>query len=481
MNRAPLILYELNEVPWRVFDWYAQKRPRSAIAALLAQSSCYTTRTRDEGELHPWSTWPTLHRGVYNTQHRILFINQDKGCAAAYPPVWETLAQRGVRVGLFGSLQSYPAPPESASPYCFYVPDTFAASPETQPRAYQAFQSINLRQTKADGAVAAPISVDGSMLADFARLPFIGVRPRTFAMFAKHLLNERWNPAYRSRRALLQAPLAFDVFMHALQHHRPEFCTFFTNHVAGAMHRYWKYAFPEDFDYKPSGKDDQFKSDTLLLAVDIADQQLRVLKGLIDDQGGQLVIATSMGQQAIHRGAYLGELRLTDPAKMIHAIGFDRRWKDLLAMQPDFNFEFDSDGDAAEFIRRAGRLRAPSGQSLWLRTRQEGSSINMGMARPDDVVSGGVVLLDSDLAGQAPQPFSVAQLGISVIKRDPGTGYHQPMGALIWYGNHTRHGGERPELESTAVRDMILDAFAPEVASAQARPEVTSNYPSGRP
>lgn len=469
MSRAPLILYELNEVPWRVFDWYAQHRPRSAIATLLAESACYTTRTRDEGELHPWSTWPTLHRGVCNAQHGIFFINQDRRCAAAYPPLWETLAQHGVRVGVFGSLQSYPAPAASASlPYCFYIPDTFAPSPETLPPAYRAFQAINLRQTRADGAVAGPLRVDGSLLRDIARLPFIGIRASTFAMLARQLLSERLNPAYRSRRAILQAPLAFDVFLHAHRRHRPQFCTFFTNHVAGAMHRCWKAAFPQDFGGQPGGEDDSFKRDTLLFAMDVADAQLRELKQLSDDSGGVLVVATSMGQQAIERGAYVGELRLTEPTRMMQALGFNRPWKDRLAMQPDFNFEFDSSADAESFIRQARRLRAPSGDSLWQRIRQQGASVNLGMARPVDVIAEGTVLLDALGTGQAPARRSLAELGISVIQRDPGTGYHQPLGALIWYGGGARSGGQRSEIESTQVRDMILDAFGVDAAPAPA-------------
>ena len=57
----------------------------------------------------------------------------------------------GIRVGVFGSMQSWPVPVESK--YCFYIPDTFAQSPETQPKSYSSYQSINLRQTRADGAV----------------------------------------------------------------------------------------------------------------------------------------------------------------------------------------------------------------------------------------------------------------------------------------------------------------------------------------
>jgi len=70
MRRAgngPVILYELNEVPWQVFDWYCALRPRSHIASQFRESACFTTRTPMDEELHPWSTWPTLHR-AYTTR-----------------------------------------------------------------------------------------------------------------------------------------------------------------------------------------------------------------------------------------------------------------------------------------------------------------------------------------------------------------------------------------------------------------------------
>ena len=83
----PLLLYELNEVPWCVVDWYVARRPNSAIAQLLVGGHTFTTVTRDEGELHPWTTWPSLHRGAYNTEHRIKFINQDLTVANSFPPL----------------------------------------------------------------------------------------------------------------------------------------------------------------------------------------------------------------------------------------------------------------------------------------------------------------------------------------------------------------------------------------------------------
>ena len=134
----PLVVYELNEVPWRVVDWYVQARPNSALGQLLGSAQTFTTFTRDEGELHPWTTWPTLHRGVTSSQHHIRFINQDLTAAAAYPSIWETLAHAGKRVGVFGSLQSYPPPRQDN--YEFYVPDTFAPGCETIPACYESFQ-----------------------------------------------------------------------------------------------------------------------------------------------------------------------------------------------------------------------------------------------------------------------------------------------------------------------------------------------------
>src|SRR6266446_6082509 len=97
-----LISYELNEVPWRVVDYYLKGRPHSHLRQALEHSISFTTKTSDSGELHPWSTWPTVHRGVYNDRHQIRFINQE--LSDEFPPIWELLCRQGVRVGVFGSL-----------------------------------------------------------------------------------------------------------------------------------------------------------------------------------------------------------------------------------------------------------------------------------------------------------------------------------------------------------------------------------------
>ena len=63
----------------------------------------------------------------------------------------------------------------------------------------------------------------------------------------KQLIHERINKARKARRRTYQTVLGFDVFMKLLATKKPDFCCFFTNHVASAMHRYWAAAYPEHF------------------------------------------------------------------------------------------------------------------------------------------------------------------------------------------------------------------------------------------
>ena len=57
--RRKIVLYELNEVPWRVFDQFAEWRPKSHLARLLPVMRRLSTFAEDRSDLSPWITWPT--------------------------------------------------------------------------------------------------------------------------------------------------------------------------------------------------------------------------------------------------------------------------------------------------------------------------------------------------------------------------------------------------------------------------------------
>jgi hypothetical protein len=457
INGKPLILYELNEVPWRVIDWYVKRRPSSAFSHLLNSAAAFTTYTKDEGELHPWTTWPSLHRGVYNTSHNIRFINQDITEANIYPPIWKTLRDAGKKVGVFGSLQSYP--PEQSG-YAFYVPDTFSPGFQTVPDEYSSFQRFNLRQTQQDGAHASPLAVDPSIGLDILKMFGIGLSTTTCRSVALHIAKERANALYKTRRSVLQGLIAFDIFKYALKKTQPDFCTFFTNHVAGMMHRYWKHTFPEDFKYELNNGSDRFHADSIGFAMDVADMQLGYLLKYTESVQGTLMLASSMGQEAIDRGEYFGEWRIKNLLKFLSAIGWNSPVRNLMAMQPDFNFSFDSDIDAKSFLNLAAYLTDAEGIPIWKRCRQVRGTANLGLSPSKQALTSGEVTFSAP--GKTPVKIKIADLGIEFLSRDPGTGYHQPYGVLLLHGAGVHHNDSRLQIELTDVRPAIMEIMGVE-------------------
>ena len=84
-----------------------------------------------------------------------------------------------------------------------------------------------------------------SLVKQLARL---GLRPSTIVSAGAQILGERFDETRVSRRPIFQGILFWEVFRKLFDCNRPPaFTSFFTNHVAGIMHRYWRDVFPEDF------------------------------------------------------------------------------------------------------------------------------------------------------------------------------------------------------------------------------------------
>lgn len=72
-----IILFELNEVPYRIVDEFCSWRPRSTLARCLPLCRQYESYAEDRSSLSPWKTWPSLHRGVNDEKHMIQDFGQD--------------------------------------------------------------------------------------------------------------------------------------------------------------------------------------------------------------------------------------------------------------------------------------------------------------------------------------------------------------------------------------------------------------------
>ena len=335
----PTVVYELNEIPKKLFDFYAKAFPASAFALLCKKSNLFETVTADVGCLSPWITWPTMHRGVSNVEHEISDLGQDLTSAnKEFPNVYNILAKSGVKVGVFGSLQSYPLP-ENLDNFCFYVPDTFAAGDECFPPELTDFQAFNLSMVRENGRnVNGGIAVKDA--ANFLRKSVgLGLSSRTLLKLLSQVGSERMNKDRLVRRRTSQVEIAFDLYLHQLKKSNPDISFFFTNHLASSMHRYWPTIFPKDYEEGRFDKNWLIRwSGEIPHAVKVANFQLQKLIKYCNTTGSELVVCSSMGQGAVRDVEPIStQILITKPRRLMAYLGLlDDEYELKLTMAPSF-------------------------------------------------------------------------------------------------------------------------------------------------
>ena len=451
----PVVVFELNEVPWRVLDWWVADHPQSAIAELLPRATQWTSVAPDEGHLSPWVTWPTVHRGVPNTVHGIGHFGQDTADADAVAPTWWRRAiDAGRSVGLFGLLHTNELPPD-VDRYRFFVPDTFAPSADTHPAALEPFQAFNLSMARAS-ARNVSTSIDMGAAGRFLlSAPQLGLRPATVGRLVRQLVDERRRPHTRVRRRSFQSVLAFDLFAHQLRKTRPDAAAFFTNHVASAMHRYWAATFPADYDPETFGFDDEWIatwSSELAEAMAHADRMVARLRSHCDATGSLLLVASSMGQQAAQGTPVGRQLYLRDVAAFVRGAGIDPALVERKpAMDPHVNVRIDDPETLDAFRARLAGLRVGGREIVWSEGEHGFFSLEFGQA--DDAIG------DITVDGEARTPEALGFEIVEIEDEVASTGYHVPEGVLLAYDPSvtTSPDTDRTAIPTTAIASMILD------------------------
>jgi hypothetical protein len=430
LSGQKIVFYELNEVPPKVLRDFVAHNPRSSLARVVGRGRQFDTVAEDTGILSPWITWATLHRGVPNSRHCISDFGQDLGDVnAEFPNLMSLLARAGRRVGVFGSLHTYPLP-ENVAEFDFYVPDTFANGPECFPETLSSFQDFNLRMVDASGRNVSRSIPLGPAVSFIRAAPALGLRIDTMARLAHQLVSERVSAPRRARRRTSQVQIAFDLFYAQLERQAPEFATFFTNHVASAMHRYWPAKFPED--YKESQLDDRWRStyaDEIDFTMREADRQIARLANFVESHAGYaLVVATSMGQAAVDASAVVHhQLYITDPTMFMKSLGVPQDgWTKHRAMLPRYIFRVsDSFADA---FRKASASVTINGVPLT--TSDLGSNVFQVKLGQENLTD------DETIIRVQGQPRTLAEFGLANVPIQDATGsyaYHVPEGVFLIY------------------------------------------------
>jgi hypothetical protein len=345
-----------------------------------------------------------------------------------FPSVWQLLMQQGVRTGVFGSLHTYP-PPQDMEQYDFYVPDTFAAGSECFPKNIELFQEFSLGMARESGRnVSKRVNWTGALQL-LANAPGLGFKLSTFADVGQQLLSERKTPWQRSRRRSYQSVLAFDVFMKQLESKRPSFATFFSNHVASSMHRYWAAAFPGD--YQSFGCTEEWV-ETFAGEIDFTmgkfDEFLRRLVRFSDTNPEyQIWVTTSMGQAATVARACESQLYLMEPEKFMQGLGVGPAdWEQRPAMLPQCNVVV-REGLVDAFRAKLKSLTIDGAPSSYREAENGFFSLDFGQEglgkRRVEVRLG-----DREL--------TLAELGLKTVEIEDKSwtsAYHVPNGSLLIY------------------------------------------------
>jgi hypothetical protein len=446
----PVLLLEINEVPWRLIDRFKNEPSFPNIRKFFEGAKTYTTHAVDSGELSPWVTWPSFHRGMDNSEHGISYLGQDP---ATYKgtPIWEEYRRQGFSIGMCGSLQSWP--PQDPGERGFYIPDTFAHDERCIPSFVEPFQKFNLGQVSANPRFISSGSLfTKDLIPLLLSLPKLGISARTIGMLAKQLVHERIDKTLLSRRPIFQTILLWDVFKALYEPQQPPaFSTFFTNHVAGVMHRYWHNVFPEDFGDKYSGKPRPYRA-TMLFALQVVDRMLAdAMNFQSDNPDLVLVFATSMGQEAIIRAGHQGvEVTLMVAEKLMRVCGFQpKEYLELLAMAPQVAIQIQDATKRLELSALLENACSESGAKLFtIVCVRETLSISFISPSAKDVAAGAFTIGDRRVTWE--------DAGMKVHETDPGTAYHVPEGVLAVLAGGQSPSDARENLSAREAKRFLM-------------------------
>jgi hypothetical protein len=460
-----VLLFEMNEVPYRVIDDFVARHPRSHLAGIMACSKQYDTVCEDQVELDPWTSWPTFHRGVIDEQHRVRHLGQSLEWAnRQYPPIWDQLARNGKSVGVFGSLHSA-AVPHTLQDYAFYVPDFFADETFAYPPELKPFQEFNLLMTRrsarnVDGAI--PLRAAAQFLPRYLQSGCSWSTARTViaALAAERLQGHR-----KSRRRSLQPLIGLDVFVPLVRKSRPDFATFYTNHVAANMHRFWAAGYPADVGENPMPAEWRRKyAKEIDYSMKVLDDMLGRLRALADESDALLLAASSIGQSAVPATQISGFTTITDLPRFMARLGVPAgAWKSKPAMVPCLSMWVEpARADAFEEQLQALRF----GERQVRRVRREGNE-PFTYDRTGDGFHLFVYFEELDLHALCATlngvPIPAADLGLGFFRHEEQvgcSGRHTPFGALLVYDPRRRASPrDRATISTLQVAPALLQNF----------------------
>lgn len=425
MINTKLVVVEANEVPLKVFRWFADRNPSSNIANLLAESSVITTEADDVPIefLYPSQTWASFNTGVSYSKHKVNWYNDPK--PATYPLYYKILADNGRSVGLVNTLHTAPSEESMAnSRIKFLIPDIYAKNSLVKPLKYGAFQKFNQDLSNQNRRVSS-LRLGLREMQMGAKLPSLGVKLGTLWNTAKVLAQVASKRVTKERLRNIQFMLTSDMFAKLLKQNEADLAVFFTNHIAGNMHRYWYASFPNEYS-GDAHYDDKWVERHLReiqYALSLFDSFIGKMMRFCRSTGRVLIIVSSMGQYAnpkldvTRKVCYVIE----DLPQFVEAFGVQRdKYDPQLAMYPQYTLKFKNAQDATSAFQTFQTFQKdpPAGIKIYPDLNDKVLTLSVHIAKDTLEVFG--------------NRKTISELGVKAEAiSDHHSGKHHPDGTLI--------------------------------------------------
>jgi len=333
-----VLVYELNEVSWELLQPWMDSGELPHFRQLVEQGSWGQTVASEPSDLilDPWITWTSVHTGVPQPEHGVLFLEQPPETVRK-PRLWDLCHAERKRIGVFGSINSWP--PKAVRG--FFVPGTFSRDSQTYPASLRPIQDLNLAYTRGHAPGAQQPSTS-FVLRCLPGLIQLGLDPATLAFIASTLLEIKVNPDVNWKKVSLQPIINLAFFRNLFRNARPDFATFHTNHVAHYQHRFFRAWKPQLFPDPTSQNEINRFGDAIRFGYRIADQVLGTLMSWCQrEQDLVLCVASSMGQRpylpARNGGIAPDTCRIRSMSQLVNILGITGRCEYFSTMAPQWN------------------------------------------------------------------------------------------------------------------------------------------------
>jgi hypothetical protein len=446
-----VILAEFNEITWRIVDPWCRQGKLPVFEEFLREGVRGSPKALEEPPyLDPWISWTTLYTGRPQEEHGVRILEQPPETVQG-PRVWELAADAGKSVGVFGSIMSWPPRPRVRG---FWVPGTFSPGPETSPPELQPIQELNLGATRAHTPLAGKAKRAG-LVGRAWQLRKLGLSVGTMFRVFSYLVRTRFWPHRKWEKVSLQPLINLDFFDRLYRQHRPDLATFHTNHVAHYQHRFWRSMDPTPFLSPPPPKEVRQFGPAIAHGYRVAEQVLRRLWKLADDNT-VVIVASGLGQQPyvveeFKEGRQV--VRIRDIGQLIELCGLTGACTPLSMMAPQWNLQVPDPAKRvrAEQVLAGAWYRDPQTHLFAFETVGDTICVNVAQKsmRP----------LDLEAACVFPQlgdrRFTLGQL-CAVQDATPKEGYHDPVGLALFRGAGVRKGGQLKECTDLDFAPTVL-------------------------